>query len=703
MMPTFFNSLRFSRRSVPLLLAVVSILAFGLLLPFWGLYLDDWHHVYFSFNGGLQGLQDFFLFDGRPLAYMFYALGFRVLGYNPLAWQIFALSLRTLTAIVIWICLREIWREHEREAVWTAILFLIYPLFRQQQFSIAYSMHWFGYGLYVLSIWLMVLAVKRPTRFALFTILSLAASFGHLIFLEYFAGLELIRPVILWIMVRRQTRGFKAQLRRTLLYWLPYLFLWLAFVVYRLYLMPKPKPGYERNQLLILSGLLEAPLKTALHFIQYSFQDTLTILFSSWQNAINPAMFNFQLPANLLAVGAAFLSAIGLFFYFSQLQIPGDGLDQQQQPDSVSTADRWWIEAFVLGLLLVLLGLLPIWLTDQFIVTDNPLWSDRYSLAGLLGASLAIVALISGLIGNPKYRLILLSLLVGLAIGWNLLVGNEYRWSWADQTEFYHQLSWRAPYVKPGTTFLAEGELFNRMTEYETAFAISTLYPKASEEFELGYWFISLSRRFDDRMDELLQGIPIRYNRFYTVFRGNSKDSLVISYEPESNQCLWVLSAEDQEYQELPELTRQAAIISNLDLIWQDGPGMRPIPAKIFGPDPGKNWCYYYEKADLARQYGEWSKIVDLWGQADQQGMKPEHGRELLPFIYGFAHTGEWSTASDLTNEAIRLTPKMRAPFCTAWKNIQSQTISSIERDSVLQQIQAKLDCDWITSLSGDE
>lgn len=690
----FLASLHFSRRSFPLVLTAVSILAFGLLLPLWGLYLDDWHHVYFSYNGGLRGLQDFFLFDGRPLAYLFYSFGFQVLGYNALAWQITALGLRTLTAILIWLCLREIWREHEREAAWTAILFLVYPLFRQQQFSIAYSLHWFGYALFVLSLWLMILAVKRPNRFVLFTFLSVLTSCSHLILLEYFAGLELIRPIILWILVSRQYSGFTVRLRRTILLWLPYLFLWIAFVVYRLYLMPKPKPGYERNQLLVLSGLLEAPLDTALRFIQNSLQDTLTILFSSWQNAFNPAIFNFRLPAHILAIGVAFLSAVGLFVYFRRLQIPSDSLDHSQEVQDMPADTRWWIEAVFLGFFLVVLGVLPIWLTDQYIVTDNPLWSDRYSLAALLGASLFLVSLIYGLVSNPKHRVILLSLLTGLAIGWNLLVGNEYRWSWVAQTQFFHQLSWRAPYIDPGTTILSEGELFDRMTEYETAFAISTLYPKSGDEFVLDYWFYSLSRRYSDRMEELLKGTPIRYNRFYTVFRGQSENSLVISYEPETNQCLWVLSAEDQLYLELPELTRQAAVISNLELIQQDGPGMRPIPTEIFGPDPGDSWCYYYQKADLARQFEEWSTIVDNWEQASQHGLGPEHGRELLPFIYGFAHSGDWYRAFELTIQSVDLTPKLRMQLCAAWQTIQSQTASSPEREAVIQQIQLKLDCE---------
>lgn len=121
---------------------------------------------------------------------------------------------------------------------------------------------------------------------------------------------------------------------------------------------------------------------------------------------------------------------------------------------------------------------------------------------------------------------------------------------------------------------------------------------------------------------------------------------------------------------------------------------MRQIPTEIFGPDPGQTWCYYFQKADLARQYQDWSKIVDLWEEARQQGIRPAHGRELLPFIDGFARSGDWSTASELTHEAIDLTPKLRAQLCTAWKTIRSQTNASPARDQVMPQIQENLGCD---------
>jgi hypothetical protein len=679
------STISFSSKTIPLALIAVCVLAFGLLVPTLGLYMDDWHHVYFGFNRGLQGLKEFFLFDGRPYAYLFYSIGFKLLGYSALHWQVLALALRTFTVILVWLCFREIWPEHEREVTWVAILFAIYPLFNEQQLSIAYSLHWFGYSLYAVSIWAMVLSIKRQARYWLFTSISLATCFLHLFLLEYFVGLELIRPVIIWLLLPGENLSKTARLRLTFLRWLPYLLLLVADVVFRLFLIPRPKPGYERNKLVVLYDLLKTPLQTSLLFIQHVLQDTFAMLFSSWTNALNSELFAFTQPTTLRILIIVVLAAAGLFFYLIRLRAKGR---EDSQP-----ANGWYKNAFLVGILLTLLGILPIWLTDQFITTDNPLFSSRYSLAALVGASLVIVAILEAFIASKQLRTVLFCVLIGAAVGWQLSIGNEYRLAWNKQTQFYNQLYWRAPYIEPGTTILSDGEIFSKMTEIETSFAISTLYPKNNDAFALDYWFFSLSRRFSDKMADLVKGIPVWYNKFYAVFTGNSKDSLVIYFEPNNNQCLWVLGPGDQENPLLPDITRQALPVSNLDRIKNDSPLSRPIPRQIFGQDPGKPWCYYYEKADLARQYQDWETVVTLWNEAAKKGLNPGNGVEYLPFIEGFAHMGDWKTAEKLTFQSEKLTHGLSNRLCVTWNSVESETPSSPERDDLLKQIRGKLAC----------
>ena len=177
------------------------------------------------------------------------------------------------------------------------------------------------------------------------------------------------------------------------------------------------------------------------------------------------------------------------------------------------------------------------------------------------------------------------------------------------------------------------------------------------------------------------------------MFNGNSKDSLVIYFAPENNQCLWVLGPDDQANPLLPDITRQALPVSDLARIKIDSPLSRPIPKQIFGQDPGQPWCYYFEKADLARQNKDWDTVVALWKEAAGKGLTPGNGVEYLPFIEGFANTGDWKTAQELTFQSEKSTHELANRLCVTWNSIETETSPSQGRDDALKQIRGKLAC----------
>jgi hypothetical protein len=94
--------------------------------------------------------------------------------------------------------------------------------------------------------------------------------------------------------------------------------------------------------------------------------------------------------------------------------------------------------------------------------------------------------------------------LIAASIGWHALNSNEYRRSWIEQTDFYWQLYWRAPYIAPGTAILSAGEILPRMGEYPTSFALSTLYPESEQVEELKYYFFNLEKHFDTQLEDLI-------------------------------------------------------------------------------------------------------------------------------------------------------------------------------------------------------
>jgi len=677
--------IKFATKTVPLALFAICVVAFGLLVPWLGFYLDDWHHIYFGYTRGLPGLWQLFLYDSRPFAAYFYYLGFNLLGFHPLPWQFLALILRCLTVIITWFYLRDIWPDHLREVTWAAVLFAVYPLFKQQALSVAYSLHWAGFLFYTLSIWAMVKFIRQPARFGPYLLLSLFTSALHLVLLEYFAGIELIRPFILWLLLPENCKDLFARLKKVLKYWWPYLLILLAFVVYRIFFIPRPEAGFERNALILVQDFTQAPLATAIQLLQGALQDTTVILYQTWNQAIDPALFEITQPDNVKVILVILLVGTGLFLYLAHLK-----LNQREAPDHER---NWSRPALLIGLVLTVLGPLPAWLTDQFITTDNPLWSDRYGLAAMLGASLVVVALLEALVTNPKYRLVVLSVLLGLAVGWQVITTNSYRRAWIKQSQFYWQLAWRAPYIQPGTALLSSEEIFPYMTEVSTSFALSSLYPKYGDAIELDYWFFSLSHRFGDKLEELLGGMPLRYQRNFARFNGRSQDSLVIFYEPQQYECLWVLGPGDADIRALPEITRQVTALSDLERIKIDSADARPVPTQIFGSEPGHTWCYYFEKADLARQYQDWPEVIALWDQASQNGFAPGNGVEYLPFIDGFAHTGDWQAAEQMTYTAEGLTRVMAPSLCATWQRIERESLPSDGRDQTLKQVYTDLQC----------
>jgi len=684
-MQKIFPAVRFEfpARSVPLALILTCIAAFGTLIPALGFYQDDWHPVYYGYARGLSSIWELFAYDSRPFAAVIYWIAFPIIGYKPLHWHLLALSLRTLTVLFTWLTLRDVWPDHKREITWAALLFAVYPLFQLQPLSLIYTIHWTGFLLFSISIWAMVRSLRDPRRFWAFALLALVANGLHLILLEYFAGVELARPLILYLLLRDKEETFGRRIGAVFKYWWPYLLVLLAFGVYRVFFLPGPEKGSVGNQPTLIFEFFQSPLQTTIDLVQMALQDTIAILYSVWHAVIDPEVFAFTTPANLKTLAVVLLAAAVLFIYLSNLRF--------ETADILKTKGKWARAALFLGLVMTILGPLPAWIIGQSITTDNPLWSGRFGLASMAGASLVVVALLEALVANMRARLAILSLLVGFSIGWHVFNTNEFRHSWFKQTDFYWQLRWRAPYIQPGTALLSSGEIFPRMGEYPTAFALSTLYPKTQDSSALNYYFFSLSRHFDTEREDLIRGMRLRKVAYSSVFSGDSRNSLLIFYEPENYECLWVLRPQDAQIRVLPEITREVAVISNVDRIQPESPRAQPPPLEIFGREPAHNWCYYYQKADLARQQGDWQGVVSLWEEAAAKGLSPGNGVEYLPFIEGFARTGGWETAGQMTFTADESARVMAPILCATWQQIEQDTPSSDGRNRVLGQIYAQL------------
>ncbi len=105
-----------------------------------------------------------------------------------------------------------------------------------------------------------------------------------------------------------------------------------------------------------------------------------------------------------------------------------------------------------MGLFALLLGGIPIWPTNLRIELFFP-W-DRFTLPMMLGASLLLVGLFELIGWRAWLSILLVSLAAGLGAGLHYQNALEFRKDWLMQRDFFWQLTWRAPQIKPGTVLL---------------------------------------------------------------------------------------------------------------------------------------------------------------------------------------------------------------------------------------------------------
>ena len=680
---SFFQNLSFKENSTPLALLFVCFLGFGLLIRNLGFYMDDWPYVFYAYNKGIGSLSEMLIYDSRPSAGWLYISAFWLLGFKPLYWHIAMLLLRWLTVILLWLTIRAIWPARTREATYFALLFSIYPFFMLQPFAVGSSHHWVGFIFFSLSLLMMTRAISTGKQTVALTVGAVLFEAGHLFTSEYFAGLELIRPVILWILISRKEKNNFKLTRDVIINWLPYFFTLVTFASWRVFIY-EPPADIVRNSPVILNQLFSEPLKALGFLFNASITDAISVLTIGWQQATDVELFNFN---SLFGSYRLFLMVISFFIinlYLNKLTFKISPTDE--------TDDDWKKKSPLLAITGLFLAGLPVWLIGRSIVeSKNLISASRFGLPTMLGASFVLLLLITGLISDRKKTVLVLSILTALAINFHLNHTKGFEYSWEKQTRLYQELLWRAPELKPGTAIVTDEEILGYMGQYATSFGIITAY-QPGDITTPPYWFFPVYYTYPD-IDGFVSGIPIEDIKLSMQFSGQSTDSLVISFNPELDRCLWVLRPEDGNLRLVNDDMKKLSAVSNTDLIGNNSGEVRTLPEEIYGALPTKGWCYYFEKADLARQFGQWNEVVDLYEQAKANGEQAGNGFEYIPFIEGYAHLEDWESVKSLTKTANRISKGLEPSLCDALDRLLINAPASSKRDQTILDLSEDLDC----------
>ena len=597
----------------------------------------------------------------RPVWGLLYQITTRLLPQAPVYWQVFALLWRWLGAVVVWAIVRELWKDKPVFALSVALLFLLYPGFNQQWGSYLYSHFFIVIFFFLLSILLMLRHRTLP---------ALIFSALNLWMMEYFFPLEFARVGFIWTSLREQYPNPRDRVKPAFKLWAPYLGVFALAVFSRLFIF--------NNQIYEIGVASEGSAATNfLQQIQNVFLSLWTVSVTAWGQAFqrpNPSVHG---PLTYGLFTLVQLAAAGLILLL---------LWRKPTENSKVTSGIWY--ALSLGLFLLPFAGAPFWLTGLTISLAHP--ASRFTLPFMLGVSLILAALIE-LIPWTRVRYVVLALLVGLAAGRQFLWSTDYMRDWQAQKDLFWQMTWRAPGLKPDTLVLMNEELFYYADNSISA-SLNWIYAPDNRSDQIDYVLFYPTNRLNHSLPELQPDIPIRYDYIAGRFTGNTSQVVAFYYDPPA--CLRLLDPDlDPSNRFISEEShmREASALSNPGQILASATAVMP---DVYGPEPAHGWCYYFQKADLARQLGNWKEVAELGDTAFQLDDHPNNPVERFVFVEGYAHAGKWDRAAKLSRESYQVSKEYVGPLlCRLWERIASETPDSAEKNAVLSEIKSMFAC----------
>jgi len=657
-------------KAVPIILGILTILAYGLLLPFTGFYWDDWP---FAWIARFQGPTAFFqAFEGvRPFLGPIFFVTTSLIPPVPLYWQIFALLVRFLSSLLAWSALKQIWPQHKRQALIASILFLLFPGYSQHWVALTHiNQEWIPFLFYLLSFGLTARALRSQEGFLPNTLAALLFLLAGVFPTEYFIGLEPLRFFFIWVVLSDRISENRQRVVQTLKHWLPYLLLWLGNIAWLAYFYTIGT--YDSYGV----SVVENPLTVQQVFLAMGEAIWKGGLYA-WVQILPLVSKSLTTPSSMLTLALITVTFVLTLIYLTK------SIKARDEAKAFATP------AALAGIVGLLLGRLPSLAAGLPLTLQSS--NDRFMISMMLGGSLFIVGLVELLVKNTGVKTYIFALLIALSVGQQFFNANIFRRDWSRQQEFLQQLAWRIPAMKPNTTLLTDALPVDYETDLSFTAPINWMYAPDYTHSDLPYSIIYTEIRLGSSLPALEKNLAIDVGMRTVYFHGSTSQVIVI-YMPQTG-CLRVLdpNREDQfTYARQSRDLVEAIPLSDPTNIILEPAHTAQLP---FIAEAKRTWCYFYEKAELAYQQKDWKQVLALIDEAQSLGYQPQDAVEWLSYIEAQAFARNLEAAQELSNRIQAHDISLHKGLCEVWKRVQADSSARSDMQERVAQILGDLQC----------
>jgi hypothetical protein len=631
---------------------------------------DDWYLMYGAHVRGPDYFAPAYERD-RPMRALVLAPEYSLFGDNALPYHLTSYAFRLLGAVTLFWLLNQLWpktnpslrgsdsdrsnlqqsggllRREDRPPrndglsdganyqlpitnLLITLLFLLYPGFLSQPNPVDYQSQIIALWTVIASLALTVAALRAEKMFAkvAYILLSTVLAWIYLGLIEYYIGLEVLRLIIVYLLVKRNTQHAPITnsqfLISTLRAWLPFLLGPLTFLTWRLFFFTSERHATDVG--LQLGALFTSPT-TGLWWLARFVQDTLNVIFLAWGVPLYNLAFNLRLSQTWTGIALSVAVASGVVFILRR-ETRFLGENGFLEPD-------WKGEMLWVGIVTAMAGLVPVIIVNRHVEFFS---LSRYTLASSVGAAMAVVAMLAYL-SAPRLRWTLAGLLIAMSVMTHFANSARYANEAEAVRNFWWQVSWRAPQMRDGTTLAAyfPAPIQEDYFLWGAANLIYNPEPQISDPAEAP---LAAALLTPENVTRILTGKdadePDRRNAHLVIDYGN----MLILAQAGPGSCVRVLDGSQPELSanDDPRIMVVAAS-SRIGNVITDSGHAAP-PASIFGSEPAHEWCWYYEQASLARQRGDWDEAAALGDEALERGFYPSDSVEWFPFLQAYAALG---------------------------------------------------------------
>ncbi|HEX9840036.1 MAG TPA: hypothetical protein VGA72_11840 [Anaerolineales bacterium] len=643
------------------LLIIVSALSYLPLIGRFGYYYDDWYLMYSAGAYGPGVFWDIFSID-RPLRVLVMIPAYLFFGGDPLFYNLSAYVLRVIGALALLWCLTMLWPGRRWAMTLMSLLFLIYPGFLSQPNAIDYQSHIVSFAAALFSIALTLKAILSENRIAkvIFHLTSVLLGWFYLSQIEWYISLEFFRWACIFLLSSRQGGTLYQKAVRAIQCGYPTILVPMVFLVWRFFFFTSERGATDVGMQFEQFKLY--PIQTIYRWGLQVLQDLFDVVLSAWTIPLSQLTGYIQRWGGALAVSSTVLILVVLH----KLK-DSDSQDGSSQFDLTR-------EALLLGLLTAIAGLVPIAMVNREVAFPS---FSRYALVSSVGVAIFIVAVLININGRILRN--------SIAAGFVFIAMLTHHANSVKSTQetalvqnFWWQVSWRVPQFEHRTTLIASYPSGAVEEDYFVWGPANLIYypeKQNNENIQPGLYASVLNK---DAVVKVLTMERQKYDNRRNIITYPNYRNILILTQPTSNSCVHVIDGSQPEYsRDERDTIRVVGPYSEIEHVLTGETPHTP-PTVVFGPEPLHGWCYFYEKADLARQSGDWKEVLALGNEALDQGFAPQDPVEWIPFLQAYAVAGDIEHLTEVAS-VIAMEPYISQQVCQRIGSMQGLANPVIE------------------------